>query len=148
MTDEFKPSKQAVKDVKQAEREFMELTMSIMMFLTKNGFPLDHVVNLLHKSVEGAAKMYDGVKADYDKEHKKDDATDIARKEDEEYERKVEEAYIKKILESRPSELEQLWQEEDARAEQEEEEEIERKEMEGEEAENPVSESFEEEAEK
>lgn len=74
MTDTFKPSKQAVKDVKQAEREFMELTMSIMLFLTANGFPLDHVVNLLHNSVEGAAKMYDGVKSDYDEEHKKEES--------------------------------------------------------------------------
>jgi len=73
MTKSFKPSKEATKDVKQAEREFMELTMSIMLFLTSNGFPLDHVVNLLHNSVEGAAKMYDGVKADYDEEHKKEE---------------------------------------------------------------------------
>ena len=148
MTEPFKPSKQAADDVKQAEIEFMELTMSIMMFLTKNGFPLDHVVNLLHESVKRSESMYGHFKAEYDKEYKKDDATDIGRKEDEEYERKVEEAYIKKILESRPSELERLWQEEDTIAEQEEEEEIERKEMEEEEAVNPVSESFEEEAEK
>ena len=66
----FKPSSQAEQEVREAEKEFYQLTLSIMLFLCKNGMPLQHVTNLLHHSIDGVAEFYDDrVSDDWDKEH-------------------------------------------------------------------------------
>ena len=66
----FKPSLQAEKEVGEAQKEFNQLTLSIMLFLCKNGMPLQHVTNLLHHSIDGIAEFYDDrVSDDWDKEY-------------------------------------------------------------------------------
>tara|TARA_B100000029_G_scaffold471958_1_gene512020 strand:+ start:958 stop:1206 length:249 start_codon:yes stop_codon:yes gene_type:complete len=77
MDIKFHPSSEAVKEVQDAQNEFLELTISIMLFLCKNGMPLDFVTTLLHDSVEDAHSLYENkVSDDWDIDHTSKESKD------------------------------------------------------------------------